>query len=201
MIKVFRQSAIRIEDNGVIIYFDPYKIEEKLGDATYIFITHEHYDHYDKTSIEKLVNENTKLVVPECLKDINYDKIIVKYKLGNVTFKTIRAYNTNKDYHPKDKNYVGYLVTLNDKTYYIMGDTDVIDEALDVKCDILFVPIGGKFTMDYKEATNYVNKIRPKKVIPIHYGSIVGDISLGEDFLKLIDKDIEVELHIREEML
>ena len=187
MIKVFRQSAIRIEDNGVIIYFDPYKIEEKLGDATYIFITHEHYDHYDKTSIENLVNENTKLVVPECLK--------------NVTFKTIRAYNTNKDYHLKDKNYVGYLVTLNDKTYYIMGDTDITDEALDVKCDVLFVPIGGKYTMDYKEAANYVNKIRPKKVIPIHYGSIVGDISLGEDFLKLIDKDIEVELHIREEML
>lgn len=39
---------------------------------------------------------------------------------------------------------------------------------------MLFVPIGGTYTMDYKEAADYTNSIKPKYVIPIHYGTIVG---------------------------
>ena len=79
-----------------------------------------------------------------------------------------------------------------------MGDTDIIPEIDDITCDILFIPIGGTYTCDYKEASTYVNKIKPKTVIPIHYGSIVGDISLGEQFKDLIDKDIEVILKLGE---
>ena len=77
-----------------------------------------------------------------------------------------------------------------------MGDTDVTSEALEVKPEVCFVPIGGKFTMDYEEATNYINTINPKKVIPIHYGSIVGDISLGNKFKEKINNNIEVEIKI-----
>ena len=46
---------------------------------------------------------------------------------------TVPAYNIDKEYHPKDAGYVGYIVTLNNVTYYIAGDTDVLDE---VKGDI-----------------------------------------------------------------
>jgi L-ascorbate metabolism protein UlaG (beta-lactamase superfamily) len=77
-----------------------------------------------------------------------------------------------------------------------MGDTDSTPEALQVKCDVCFVPIGGTFTMDYLEASEYINKIKPKKVIPIHYGKIIGDLSLGEKFKEKIDKDIEVDILI-----
>ncbi len=197
MIKVFRQSSIRIDDGNMVLYFDPYKIEEEYRDADYIFITHEHYDHYDTTSIKKLLKDNTKLIVPECLKDIDFPKIVVKpnstYNLGNLSFDTICSYNTNKNYHPKEKGYVGYLVNLNNKTYYIMGDTDVTLESLKVKSDYLFIPIGGTFTMNIDEAVDYVKKVKPLKIIPIHYGSIVGDITLGEEFKnKLSDYDVEV---------
>ena len=202
-ISVFRQSSIKIEDNNLVIYFDPYKITEDFHDADYIFITHEHYDHYDKEAINKLLKDNTKLIVPECLKNINYEKIVVKpdesYNLDGFSFKTVRAYNIDKTYHPRDKDYVGYIVNLNNISYYIMGDTDVTEEAKKIKCDILFVPIGGVYTMDMMEALEYVNEVKPKKVIPIHYGSIVGDISLGEKFKDLVNKDIEVEIYIEEE--
>ena len=77
-------------------------------------------------------------------------------------------------------------------TYYICGDTDLIEEIKNVKCDYLFVPIGGTYTMDYKEASILTNMIKPKYVIPVHYGSIIGDKSLFYDFKKLIDKDINV---------
>ena len=80
-----------------------------------------------------------------------------------------------------------------------MGDTDETEEAKCVKTDVCFVPIGGVYTMNKEEASNYINKLKPKKVIPIHYGTIVGDISLGEEFKKLIDKNIEVEIKIKGE--
>jgi len=77
-----------------------------------------------------------------------------------------------------------------------MGDTDVVDEINSINCDVLFVPIGGTYTMDYKEAAEYTNNIKPKVVIPIHYGSIVGDINLGEEFKKMVDDKIEVLLKL-----
>ena len=201
-INVFRQSAIKLEEN-VIIYFDPFKIKEKFHDADYIFITHDHYDHYDEEAIKNVSKESTKLIVPKCLEKASH--LVVspneEYDLTDLSFKTIPAYNIDKSFHPKESNYVGYLVKINNQSYYIMGDTDVTDEAMNVKCDCLFIPIGGKYTMNMEEAANYVNEVKPKKVIPIHYGSIIGDISLGEEFKKLIDKDIEVELYIKEERL
>ena len=78
-----------------------------------------------------------------------------------------------------------------------MGDTDRTSEADATKCDICFVPIGGTYTMDVDEAIEYINFIKPELAIPIHYGSIVGDLSLGEKFKESIDSDIKVELYIK----
>ena len=94
------------------------------------------------------------------------------------------------------KYYVGYNVFLDGKYYYIMGDTDKTDEALQVKADICFVPIGGTYTMDYQEAADYINEVKPSVAIPIHYGMITGDIDLGEKFKEKVDKDIEVDILI-----
>ncbi len=85
---------------------------------------------------------------------------------------------------------------LENEYYYIMGDTDRTPEADMIKCDYCFVPIGGTYTMNVDEAAEYINHIHPKVAIPIHYGSIVGDISLGEDFKNKVDKDIKVEIMI-----
>lgn len=77
-----------------------------------------------------------------------------------------------------------------------MGDTDIIDEAKKVKCDHLFIPIGGTYTMDYNEAAKLTNIIKPKIVTPIHYGSIVGKKEDGEKFKKLIDIETITEMFI-----
>ena len=57
-----------------------------------------------------------------------------------------------------------------------------------------FVPVGGTYTMDYKEAAELINEIKPKVAVPTHYGSIVGSKDDGAKFAKLVDKDIEVEI-------
>ena len=197
-IEVFNQAAIKLSD-AINIYFDPYNIKEEYHDADYIFITHDHYDHYDEESINNIKNDNTKIIVPECLNDKPNNLIVEpnkEYKIDNITFNTIPAYNIGKQFHRKESNYVGYRILLNGLYYYIMGDTDRTPEADSVQTDYCFVPIGGTYTMNVDEAVDYINNIKPKVAIPIHYGSIVGDKSLGEEFKNKVNKEIEVKVFI-----
>ena len=81
-ITVFKQNSIRIETDKGNVYIDPFEMEEELHDAAVILITHDHYDHFDINSIEKIKNDNTIVVVPASLKDtinINYHQFMKKY--------------------------------------------------------------------------------------------------------------------------
>ena len=194
------QSSIKISD-GLTIYFDPYDIKEKINNADYIFITHSHWDHFDLDSINNLVNEKTIIIGPSSViekLDSNYKTLEVKpeniYNLNNISFMTVPAYNIDKDFHPKDAGYVGYIVTLNNVTYYIAGDTDVLDELKVIKADVIFLPVGGTYTMTREEAVELANTIKPKYAIPIHYGLAVGDELDAKYFVNNIDKEIESKI-------
>jgi L-ascorbate metabolism protein UlaG (beta-lactamase superfamily) len=203
---VFRQNSIKISKDK-IIYFDPFKIDDKFNDADIIFITHDHYDHYDVESIKNIKNNNTFIVIPtslleEAKKLFNEDKIVVvtpsnEYVIDSISFKTVPSYNINKAFHPKSNNWVGYVVNIDNNIYYVMGDTDAISEAENVKCDVLFIPIGGTYTMDYEEASNLANIIKPKIAVPVHYGSIVGSLDDGNKFINNLDSNIKGELLIK----
>ena len=198
-VKVLYHASIVLYDN---IYIDPYKIENETHNAKYLFITHSHYDHFSIEDIEKVRNEDTIFfVTPDCkekLLEIGVDeKRIVTvapdemYRFNKIEVQVIPAYNVNKEYHKKEYGLVGYLIKINGVTYYITGDTDANEDIQNIKCDVLFVPIGGTYTMDYKEAADYTNSIKPKYVIPIHYGTIVGKKEDGIEFAKLLDTKIE----------
>lgn len=206
-ISINTQSSIKIVTDK-IIYFDPFKIAEETHDADFIFITHDHYDHLDIDSINKVKNDKTIIIIPNSIApqvlagNINVHQIIgvnpfEKYTIDDIDIETIPSYNLNKPYHPKDKNYVGYLITISKTRLYISGDMDATPEAKAVKCDIALIPIGGKFTCDYKEAAELVNTIKPHIVIPTHYGSIIGSIDDGEKFKSLLNPDIECIIKIK----
>ena len=206
-IEVLCHSSIKI-NKGIIIYFDPFKIEKKYNDADIIFITHDHYDHYSEEDIDKVIKNNTIIVSPVDLlekllnKGLKKENIIsVKpyedYNIKNLKFSTIPAYNTNKQFHPRKNNWVGYLIELEGITYYIAGDTDITEDNKKIKCDVAFVPIGGTFTMNYQEASELINTIKPKIVVPIHYGSIVGTKEDEINFKKLINPKIECKILIK----
>ena len=108
-----------------------------------------------------------------------------------IKFETIPAYNTNKTFHPKENGWVGYIITLDDIRYYIAGDTDITEENRKVKCDVAFVPVGGTYTMNYSEAAELVNIIKPKIAVPIHYGSVVGTKQDATTFTKLLHSSIK----------
>ena len=183
-ITINTQSSIRIEDNK-IIRFDPFVIDKDYNDADIIFITHSHYDHLSIEDLNKVKKEDTIFIIPEKEKDklsnLNIpDNNIIgiipnqEYEVLGYKFSTIPSYNTNKQFHKKEYNWVGYLIDINNKKYYIAGDTDLTEENKKVKCDVAFIPIGGTYTTDYIEAAELVNIIKPCIVVPIHYGSIVG---------------------------
>ena len=155
-------SSIRIKGEKVI-YIDPYKIEDITNDADYIFITHSHYDHFSPEDIEKIIKKDTVIIVPEEMENIAEEILkdeqrlyVVEpgnfHMLGDLDFETIPAYNITKEFHPKEKGWVGYNIKIEDTWCYIAGDTDVTEENKKVKCDIALVPIGGTYTMDYIEA-------------------------------------------------
>ena len=200
-IEVLYHSSIRINKEKTI-YIDPFKIDRNYNDADIVFITHDHYDHYSEEDIDKVINENTTIIIPEELltnllrKGINKNAIITvepnkNYMVQGIKFETISAYNTNKTFHPKENGWVGYIIIINGIRYYIAGDTDITEENKQVKCDVAFVPVGGTYTMDFKEAASLINEIKPKIAIPIHYGSIVGTEQDAIDFIRLLHPEIK----------
>ena len=200
-VEVLYHSSIKIKDNK-IIYIDPFKIDKDYNDADIVFITHDHFDHYSEEDIDKVINENTTIIIPDELltkllrKGINKNAIITvepneKYMVQGIKFETIPAYNTNKTFHPKENYWVGYIITLDGIRYYIAGDTDITEENRKVKCDVAFVPVGGTYTMNYSEAAELVNIIKPKIAVPIHYGSVVGTKQDATNFIKLLHSSIK----------
>ena len=200
-VEVLCHSSIKINKEKVI-YIDPFKIEKNYNDADIVFITHDHYDHYSEEDIDKVINENTTIIIPEELltkilrKGINKNAVITvesnkEYMVQGIKFETIPAYNTNKTFHPKENDWVGYIITLDGIRYYIAGDTDITEENRKVKCDVAFVPVGGTYTMNYSEAAELVNIIKPKIAVPIHYGSVVGTKQDATNFIKLLHSSIK----------
>ena len=204
MISVNIQSSILISGN-VKIYFDPIKMDRKY-DADYIFITHSHYDHFSKEDILNIKNDNTVIIGPydiydKCLemgfKEFNVFRVkpYEEYNFGVIKFKTVPAYNVSKPFHPKENNWVGYVLEFEGNKYYIAGDTDVLDENLIMleNIDVAFIPISGVYTMDALEAAGYVNNIKPKEVVPIHYGMVAFDEKDLDNFINNVDSNIKVD--------
>ena len=206
-IEVLCHSSIKFYKEKVI-YIDPFKIDKNYNDADIIFITHDHYDHYSEDDIDKIKKDDTVIVAPEELltkllrKGFRQDYIIIvepneKYIVESIKFETVPAYNTNKQFHPKENGWVGYIIEIKGIRYYIAGDTDITEENKQVKCDVAFVPVGGTYTMDFKEAAYLINEIKPQVTVPIHYGSIVGTNQDATDFSKLLHPEIECKILIK----
>lgn len=199
---VNEQSSIRIISTSNL-YFDPFNLPNEPHDADIIFITHEHYDHFSFKDIDKAANEKTIYAFPVGMKatmlkhDIPEDQIYPLVPgqtalIAGLPIQAVAAYNINKPFHPKSNGWLGYVVTVDNSRIYICGDTDDTPEARAVKCDIVCVPVGGTYTMDAKEAANFVNAIKPRIAVPVHYGTVVGKPADADTFERCVYKNIPV---------
>ena len=208
-IEVFTQSSIRIRCDAGTVYADPFRMKISPHDADIVLITHDHYDHFSPEDLAKVINPATILVVPEKLADkaaafsaqVKAIETVLpgqQYQIAGLSLETVPSYNRIKPFHPKKNGWVGYLLDLEGQRVFIAGDTDKTKENSAVQCDIALVPVGGKFTMDPKEAADLINTIRPKTAIPTHYGTIVGKKNDGDLFASLVDPSIDVRIIIQD---
>ena len=194
-----KQSTIKLKGSSTV-YFDPYDIAGEPMDADVIFISHSHYDHFSIGDIRKIMKKDTILVLPEeCVKDAskagmtNITAVLPSgnYEAAGLRFSTVPAYNIRKLFHKKRNRWVGYVVNINDAKYYFAGDTDCIPEMNNIEADVAFLPVGGTYTMNWREAVDAANMINPKIAVPIHFKDIVGTVDDAVNFTKGIHSTIQ----------
>lgn len=155
--------------DGKVIYVDPYIGEGYDEPADLILVTHQHPDH-NKINLPKKKDNCIVYQNFDALEDDEYKTT----QFGDITVEAVEAYN---DMHPKGFG-VGYIISFDDKTIYIAGDTAKTEQMEKLKnrhFDYAFLPIDGIFTMSPKEATECAELLDSGYVIPYH-------ISPGEAF-------------------
>jgi L-ascorbate metabolism protein UlaG (beta-lactamase superfamily) len=183
-----------------IIYIDPYQLSNKYqskNDADIVLVSHDHFDHMSIDDLRQIINDDTSIIAAkECVEKLKelkmYDvkgikpgeKIIAK----DLSIEAVHAYNTNKKFHPKSDDKVGFVISITNNRIYHAGDTDLIPEMESIRPDIAFVPVSGTYVMNAEEAAKAVNELlRPKKIaLPMHYGSIVGTEADAKKFKNLV---------------
>lgn len=198
-IRWFMQSAFLWED--VAVYVDPLGVPGDAPKARAILITHSHRDHFSMDDIKKVMTPETLFVVPLDVGDTLQGEVgrmlIVSpgdaFEVVGLSVDAVAAYNLvpGRTNHPKDKNWVGYVIAIEGVRYYHAGDTDLIPEMEPIDCDVAMLPIGGTFTMDAGEAAAAARMLQPKVIVPMHFGYFAG--SAG-DAKRLADavSDIQV---------
>ena len=205
-ITVNAHSSIRIADK-VIVYVDPFMLKEERHDADLILFTHPHFDHFSPEDFRKAAKAETLYVCPLSMKGKALEAGIEPARLRTleaeenlgilgIEIEGVPAYNLDKPNHPKKNGWLGYVLEIGAYQIYVAGDTDAIPEGEAVQCDIAMVPVGGTYTMNAEQAAAFVNAMRPHTVIPIHYGSVVGSLDDARNFVRHLDRGIEVCLKI-----
>lgn len=175
----FGQSCFRLEGKEVSLLIDPFSKEiglrpPKIKDQI-VLITHEHYDHnnLDEADKETMIVRNPG-----------------EYESKGVFIQGISSFHDKAQGAERGTNTI-YLIKMEDMTICHLGDLGqekLEDQQVDLigEVDVLIVPVGGKYTLNFKEAVGVVGQIEPKVIIPMHY-QVPGlniDIEPADKFVK-----------------
>jgi len=155
------QACFKIQGKEATIVTDPYdsKIGLKLPrlNADIVTVSHSHYDH---NNIKAVSGQPFVIDTPG------------EYEIKNVFIWGISSWHDNKEGASRGANTI-FIYQFEDIKLAHLGDlgTTLTDEQLGKleSVDILLIPVGGIYTIDGKKATEVVNQVEPRIVIPMHY--------------------------------
>ncbi|MBI3588519.1 MBL fold metallo-hydrolase [Candidatus Micrarchaeota archaeon] len=200
-------ASFKVKDASgrTVLYTDPFVIEKKPDRAEIALVTHAHYDHCAVQNIVRITDAGSSVVCAGDCAELLRGKVKSKLiaispgdgiQAGGIAVEAVHAYNLTKPFHPKGRG-VGYVFNIGGVKIYHAGDTDFTPEMsqLKGKADVALLPIGGKYTMDAKEAAAAANEIRPKIAVPMHYGFLLPDTAGNPgQFADRVKKGIEVKI-------
>lgn len=163
-LKWCKHSYFIVETGGLKIAIDPHDggsigLESCRVEADLVLVTHNHYDH---NAIEIASGAKT---------------IVVKwrpgsFKIGEVEVKGFKYYHDNVEGRLRGET-IAYKLEAEKLKILHLGDIGHHLTNRDVEelgeIDILMIPVGGVYTINYKEAWTIIQQVSPKIAIPMHY--------------------------------
>lgn len=199
-----KHGSIIFDIDGYLVYVDPVTIFgndfSAVPKADMLLVTHEHHDHFDPKAIEELSTDSTRLIMSRRVTEL-YGKgdamqpgDSIHVDDANFELSAVPAYNTTEghlQFHPKEREDIGFVFDIDGLRIYVAGDTEVIPEMADLKdIDIAFLPVNQPYTMTPDQAIEATEIIRPKVLYPYHYG----ETDLGPLVEKFAGSDVDVRV-------
>ena len=151
-------------DSGTRIVTDPYepggfgggiKYEPIPDQADIVLVSHEHADH---NYVKGLKGS------PKVIKSSSEHK--------GIKITGVPAFHDSNQGKERGQNLL-FIFEVDGIRIGFLGDLGHLPDAAQLKhlseTDLLFVPVGGFFTIDAKEAAKLVDTVKPKVAVPMHY--------------------------------
>ncbi len=149
--------------NEVTIVTDPHDgkslgIPPPTVQGDIILVSHDHFDHNSVKTVEK---ENSTIIRDPKEREVSGVKI-----------RGVTVYHDEAKGAKRGENNI-YIFTLDGVTFCHLGDLghtldkEVVEEI--GKIDILFIPVGGTYTVDAKQAWEVAKSLNPRIIVPMHY--------------------------------